>query len=382
MLKKPDSHTPTYLIDVPTATVTLLGRWRCVQLSEIQCAHERLSRDLLCNPEFGSTITIDFSQVSELDTYGAYYLNKLISTLMSKTPKIVTKHISPAYEELLHFTEQRPETASFVPKSKLSLYQILGRLKAATIANGLSLIAILGCYTCLLFGMIRHPSRFPHAETALQTERMCIDAIVIISLMSFLVGAVITQQSVLQLRYFGAQAMVPELSSTIIFRELSILITAIMIAGRSGSAVTAEIGSMKLYEELNAMKIIGLSVERVLLFPRITGLVISLPLLTLISNIVAIFGSLCVAHFYAHIPYTSYLTKLQNPTMFTNFAVGLIKAPFMALTIGFISIDEGLTVYGSTESLSHHVTASVVKSIFAVIILDSIFSLLLMHIGI
>jgi phospholipid/cholesterol/gamma-HCH transport system permease protein len=158
-------------------------------------------------------------------------------------------------------------------------------------------------------------------------------------------------------------------------RELGVLLTSIMIAGRSGSAFTAEIGSMKMREEIDALRVMGLDPVEVLVLPRILALVIGLPILTFISSMAALFGGGLVAWIYGGISPDAYLTRLQQAISMSSFMVGLIKAPFMALVIGLIASLEGLAVQGSAESLGRQVTSSVVKSIFMVIVVDGLFAM-------
>ncbi|MNY00589.1 putative phospholipid ABC transporter permease protein MlaE [compost metagenome] len=153
------------------------------------------------------------------------------------------------------------------------------------------------------------------------------------------------------------------------------LLTAIMIAGRSGSAITAEIGSMKMREEIDALKVIGLNPVGVLVFPRLVALTIALPLLTILANFAALFGAAIVALLYSGITFEVFLSRLHGAVEESTIAAGMIKAPFMALIIGIVAAVEGMKVGGSAESLGQHVTSSVVKSIFVVILVDGLFAI-------
>ena len=173
----------------------------------------------------------------------------------------------------------------------------------------------------------------------------------IIALINFLAGAIIAQQGIFQLRRFGATIFVVDLIGILVLRELGVLLTAIMIAGRSGSAITAELGSMKLQEEIDALTVMGLRPVDILIVPRILALVISLPLLTFIADMAGIFGGLLVSWAYEGITPARFLTVLQEAIVHHTFSSGLIKAPFMGLIIGLIACVEGLAVAGSAESL-------------------------------
>ena len=208
-----------------------------------------------------------------------------------------------------------------------------------------------------------------------QIDRMGVGAIPVVVLMSAIVGAIVAQQGAYQLSYFGADIFVVDLVGVLILRELGVLMTAIMIAGRSGSAITAEIGSMKMREEVDALTVIGLNPVGVLVFPRLVALVVALPCLTIAANFAALGGGIVVSWVYSDIAPVAFIDRLRIAIDLSTIFAGLIKAPFMALIIGIIGAVEGLKVGGSAESLGRHVTASVVKSIFVVIILDGMFAI-------
>ena len=214
-----------------------------------------------------------------------------------------------------------------------------------------------------------------------QIDQMGVKAVPIIMLMSFLIGAIIAQQGAFQLRRFGGEVYAVNLISILVLREIGVLLTAIMIAGRSGSAITAEIGSMKMREEVDALQVIGLNPIGVLIFPRLVALTIALPLLTVLANLSALLGGMLVLNVYSDISTASFIQGMQSSIdLFTVFS-GLIKAPFMAIIIGLVASSEGLKVGGSAESLGLHVTASVVKAIFLVILMDGIFAIFYASIG-
>ena len=197
----------------------------------------------------------------------------------------------------------------------------------------------------------------------------------IIVLISFLVGCIVAQQGIFQLRKFGATPFVVDLTGILTLRELGVLLTSIMVAGRSGSAFTAEIGSMKMREEIDALRVMGLDPVEVLIVPRILALIIALPMLTFLSDMAALYGGGLVAWIYGDISPDVFVSRLRAAIGMQTFLVGIIKAPFMALVIGLIASMEGLDVQGSAESLGQHVTSSVVKAIFMVIVLDGIFAM-------
>jgi phospholipid/cholesterol/gamma-HCH transport system permease protein len=199
--------------------------------------------------------------------------------------------------------------------------------------------------------------------------------------MSTIVGAIVAQQGAFQLRFFGAEIFVVDLVGILVLREMGVLLTAIMIAGRSGSAITAEIGSMKMREEVDALTVIGLNPVGVLVFPRLVALVVAMPCLAIVANFAALGGAIVISYYYSGITPTAFVDRLRTSIDISTIFAGLIKAPFMAMIIGIIGSVEGLKVGGSAESLGKHVTASVVKSIFIVILLDGMFAIFYAAIG-
>jgi phospholipid/cholesterol/gamma-HCH transport system permease protein len=208
-------------------------------------------------------------------------------------------------------------------------------------------------------------------------EHTGLRAVGIIGLMSFLIGGIIAQQGAFQLRRFGAELFAVDLVGILVLRELGVLMTAIMFAGRSGSAFTAELGAMKMREEIDAMRIIGLDPIETLIVPRLVALIVTLPMVTFMSDILGLVGAGVVAKFYIGMSPTAFIERLRDGIGMNTFLVGLFKAPFMALVIGLIACVEGLKVTGSAESLGRQTTASVVKAIFMVIVLDALFAMFL-----
>jgi phospholipid/cholesterol/gamma-HCH transport system permease protein len=207
-------------------------------------------------------------------------------------------------------------------------------------------------------------------------------ALPIIALICFLIGAVVMQQGVVQLRPFGAEPFAVNMVAILALREVGILLTAIMVAGRSGSAFTAEIGSMKMREEIDAMRTLGIDPMDTLVLPRVLALVVALPLLTFLGDIMALAGGGAMAFGVLGLDMGTYIDKLHEAIDFQHFMAGMIKAPFAAIIIGLVGCLEGLRVEGSAESLGSHVTAAVVKAIFLVIILDAVFAMFLSGIGV
>ncbi|TDH36031.1 MlaE family lipid ABC transporter permease subunit [Pseudohoeflea suaedae] len=351
----------------------LSGDWRHSGVASVQEEMARLAKSADAN-----RITIDLGQASHLDTAGAWLVRRL-KLRAEERGGTVTVDGPHTWVELI---EALPDvTAASVRKSEprkplfnlvfeplgKSMYELWDDLVAAAFILG---SAVRGAQMKLNRGSGVSP-----ASVVAQLDHMGVRAVPIIVLMSFLIGAIIAQQGAFQLRYFGAEVFVVDLVGILQLREIGVLLTAIMIAGRSGSAITAEIGSMKMREEVDALKVMGLNPIGVLVFPRLLALVIALPLLTIIANFAALFGAAVVSLAYSGITFDVFLGRLREAIDLSTIASGMIKAPFMALIIGIMAAVEGLKVGGSAESLGRRVTASVVKSIFVVILVDGLFAM-------
>jgi phospholipid/cholesterol/gamma-HCH transport system permease protein len=212
-------------------------------------------------------------------------------------------------------------------------------------------------------------------------DRVGLQAVPIILLITFLLGCIIAQQGIFHFRRFGAELYVVDMISILVLREIGVIMVSIMIAGRSGSSYTAELGSMKMREEIDALRTMGFAPVDVLVLPRILALIIALPILTFLGSMAALYGGGLVCWLYGGISPEIFVSRLKDAISLDHFAVGMIKAPFMAAMVGLVACAEGLQVRGSAESLGLHTTASVVKSVFLVIVLDGVFAMFFAAIG-
>jgi len=346
------------------------GDWRSATVHTIT---QRLGE---LAPEDGTSAEFDLSRVTAMDTAGAWLIRRLMMRVGGQVKLTGDK---PRYVELLGaLPDELPEPAEDSEKRGSRFTRLFAPVGEAVISAWEDTVAAMFILGSAVRGaqlkLGRHSGLSP-AAIVNQIDRMGVQAMPIITLMSFLIGAIIAQQGAFQLRYFGAELFVVDLVGILQLREIGVLLTAIMIAGRSGSAITAEIGSMKMREEIDALKVMGLSPIGVLVFPRLVALTVALPLLTIIANFAALAGAAVVAWSYSGITFATFLGRLQEAVDFSTVLAGMIKAPFMALIIGVVAAVEGLKVGGSAESLGKHVTQSVVKSIFVVILVDGLFAM-------
>ncbi|MCB8821176.1 ABC transporter permease [Microvirga rosea] len=320
---------------------------------------------------------IDLGRVGRLDTLGAWVLDRTRHELGERGLAADFANASPEQQILLDEVAYRGfQEQKVVKRSKVIDFLVdVGKTVHEAGRDLVGGVAFLGELVSALLRVILNPKRFRGTAVVNQLEQIAYRGVPIIVLISFLVGCIISQQGIFQLQRFGATPFVVDLIGILVLRELGVLLTSIMVAGRSGSAFTAEIGSMKMREEIDALRVMGLDPIEVLIVPRILALVIGLPLLTFISSIAALSGGGLTAWIYGDISPDVYLSRLKAALALNTFFVGLIKAPFMALVIGIIATLEGVAVEGSAESLGRHVTSSVVKAIFMVIVLDGLFAM-------
>lgn len=356
-------------------TIALSGNWNTHTIYMVDDAMRAFEKNK------NQRIVLSLHDVNALDTGGAWLIERLAHHLLTNKCDVVIEGSKSSWESLFKSVGAAVSTKNYMPPSKrdglfIRFLDRLGHMMVAGFDDFLMAMNILGATLVGQQGK-RADGRSSINFTAIiaQIQRMGVGAIPIISLMSFIVGAIIAQQGAFQLRYFGAEPYAVDLVGILVFRELAVLMTAIMIAGRSGSAITAELGSMKMQEEIDALKVMGFNPISVLIFPRLVALVFALPLLTILADLAALLGAACVLLVYSGISFHAFLDRLSESVTVSTIFVGLIKAPFMAMVIGIIASVEGMKVEGSSESLGARVTASVVKAIFVVIVLDGFFAI-------
>jgi phospholipid/cholesterol/gamma-HCH transport system permease protein len=368
------AHAPTL---APTASpegirYILRGQWTACFAHQLEDFAARMREGAS-----GPTVVFDLTNLERLDTLGAWLLDRTRHELDEKGLNANFAGASPEHRLLLNEVSYRCVQASEPPpRSPIMDFLVdIGHSVADAARDFASGTAFLGEVIAGIFRVLVSPRKFRFPSLIHHMEQIAFRGVPIIALISFLVGCIVAQQGIFQLQRFGATPFVVNMIAVLSLRELGVLLASIMVAGRSGSAFTAEIGSMKMREEVDALQVMGLNPVDVLIVPRILALVLSLPLLTFLASISAILGGLLVSWMYGDISPDVFLSRLQSAVDLKTFWVGIIKAPFMALVIGLIACLEGLAVKGSAESLGRRVTDSVVKSIFMVIVLDGLFAM-------
>ncbi|MCK0129125.1 ABC transporter permease [Erythrobacter sp. F6033] len=322
---------------------------------------------------------IDLSGVEAIDTIGAWVMCRLSG---KHDAEIVGANDRAA--RLLSAVQNAGSDAELVPKRQpvwIRVPEAMGELVYDMRGGIIGVVAFLGRILIGMGRLIRRPSTFPMKALVRQMELVGVSALPIIGLMSFLIGIVIAQQGAVQLEQFGAEALTVNLVGRITLRELGVLMTAIMVAGRSGSAFAAQIGTMKLTEEVDAMRTIGISPAERLVIPRILACTFMMVLLGFYSSVVAIVGGAVVGQVALGIPFFTFLERIQEVVPMHDVWVGLIKAPVFGLIIGLAGCYHGMRVEGNSEQVGLRTTMAVVSAIFAVIVLDAFFAVFFTEIG-
>lgn len=327
----------------------------------------------------------DLSGVARLDTAGAWLIERTAAALEARGLTVEFEGLKESHRILIDKIAEGGKPAPAEPSREPFYMAIAGRVGDAVVSAGLEALAFVDFFGAFLVAVgrgLKNPRRFRVVPLVHHMEKAGFDALPLVCLLTFLIGAVVAQQGAVQLRRFGADIFTVNLIAIIFLREVGILLTAIIVAGRSGSAFTAEIGSMKMREEIDAMRTLGLDPMEMLVVPRVLALVFTLPLLTFVGDIMGLIGGGLIAMTELDMSPAVYIERLKEAAQFWTFGVGILKAPFMALAIALVGCNAGLEVSGSAESVGIQTTRSVVRSIFLVIILDAAFAMFFTEIGI
>ena len=364
---KPDSGTPDSGRGVTVAlagplTVGCIGRLD-VQLRVLE----------------GPVARVDMSAVSAIDTVGAW--------LVWRTARDTGAEIVGGSEEARSLIDavskargdhairpERPELVERVPEA-------VGRIVIGLGTGSVAITAFLGEILVSAWYLICHPGQLRMKAVVRQFELVGVSALAIVGLMSFLVGIVIAQQGAVQLQQFGAEVYTVNLTGRLAMRELGVLMTAIMVAGRSGSAFAAQLGTMKLTEEVDAMRTIGVSPIEALVIPRVLAATVMMPLLGFYAAVLAIIGGAFISMATLNIPFFTFLLRIQEVVPLKDLWVGLVKAPFFGLIIGLCGCYQGMQVKANAEEVGLRTTMAVVQAIFMVIVLDAFFAVFFSKIG-
>ena len=329
------------------------------------------------------SVDINLQELNYLDTASSIFLNNLIDTL---NKKYIHTDIVCLNKDILDTLElvkiQKLYSDKLEPSKKKSYIQNVGKNAYLNYIGFLSFMAFIGKLFATKLHYLKSVKNIRYKEMAFEINESGVKALWIISLTSFLIGLVVAYQSAFQLKIYGANIFIVDMLGISILRELAPLITAIVIAGRSGSAFTAQIGAMKITEELDAMRTMGFDPYIYLVIPRIMALMIAMPLLIFVADMMGVIGGMVVANLDLGITTDLFLERFREVVAAKHFYIGIIKGPFFAFLIASIGIYRGLMVKDDTQSIGFNTTKSVVESIFAVIVCDALFSIAFTNLGI
>lgn len=323
--------------------------------------------------------SLDLTAVTAMDTLGAVLLGRLLPATAdpARTAAAATlpPHLQPLLRAVWH-ADAAPPPPPPREQPVLAMVARTGRATVNALREAQHLLGFFGLLIITLARLAASPRRLRLKALIFHMERAGLNAVPILGLLSFLIGVVLAYQAAGQLRPYGAEIFVVNLLGISVLREIGILMTAIIIAGRSGSAFTAQIGAMKVNQEVDALLTLGLDPLEILVVPRTLALILTLPLLAFYANVVGLLGGAVMCLLVLDISLVQFIKQLRGAVGLNTLMVGLIKAPVFALVIGMVGCYEGLRVTGSAESVGRLTTQAVVESIFLVIVLDAIFSIL------
>lgn len=357
--------------DAHAQQLVCCGDWRIDNLPALHAQFKKLPI-----PSSG-TISVKGSDIVTMDTAGAWLLNDAVLKLHKNGVTTAFTGFSPAHSELVAIIEKRVAEEQPVPvPKKLGIYTAVGKYTLGALQEFNAYFSFIGKLTAEALRILPHPKHYRLGSVASVIFKNGFQALPIIALLSFMIGVVITYQLGLQLQTYGANVYIVDLLGLSILREFSPLLTAIMVAGRSGSAYTAQLGMMKINQEVDALDTLGVTPAELLILPRITGLFIALPLLTMWADIFGVFGGMIMANNMLSVSFYDFIHRFPQVIPLRALLIGLGKAPVFALIIASVGCFQGMQVKQNADSVGANTTRSVVLGIFFIIVADALFSII------
>jgi phospholipid/cholesterol/gamma-HCH transport system permease protein len=364
---------PAAIAQSTPRAITLSGSWTARELGAIA---EHLG-SLRLAP--GNEAVADGAQIEALDTAGAWVLQRFLLRLREAGTPVTLRGLAPGFSGLFEAVSKRighqAESPATVGLRSPNPLERVGRSAAETVEQSVALLSFVGETALALAGSIAHPGRLRWRPILYNIRSAGFDALPIVGLLSFLLGIVVAYQGADQLRQYGANIFVADLVGLSMLREFAPLITAIIIAGRSGSAYAAQIGTMSVTEEIDAMRTIGIAPLDLLVLPKLIALVIAMPLLTVFADVLGVFGGMLMARAQLAVGFEDFIDRFVKAVSVTAYLVGICKAPVFAAIIAIVGCFQGFRTKGGADSVGRQTTRSVVQSIFLVIVADALFSI-------
>ncbi|ADE13655.1 protein of unknown function DUF140 [Nitrosococcus halophilus Nc 4] len=361
--------------DPATSTLRCLGTWTLYGISQLE-------QTLPLSQSHPPVHAVDASGITQMDTGGAWLLQRLLADLEQQTRPIPCKGLGQEQQKLLRLVQGGSTSQQLTTAPPPGILERIGRLSWAHVEEALSFLAFIGETLLYFLRSMAHPSRIRWRPFLSNLQTAGINALPIVGLLIFLVGVVLAYQGGIQLRAYGANIFIVELVTLTMVRELAPLMAAIIIAGRTGSAFTAQIGTMQVTEEIDALRTLGIPPMEQLVLPKIFALVLALPLLTVFADMVGIFGGMVMSQALLEVEFREFAQRIPEVVPLSSFLIGVGKAPVFAVIIATVGCYQGFRVGGGAESVGRHTTTSVVQAIFLVIIADATFSILFSWLGI
>lgn len=369
----PADHTAQLLIEGNTSSISMRvhckGTWTVQGIAALE---HQLTQTAW---PAASNLIFDGSDISALDTAGAWLLHRTTDTLRQQGRNIQLEGFRPEFRALLQLIAGHSPGEKAAPSPRVDLLENTGRQTWHYLENLSDMLAFLGESATVLLRSLKQPRRIRWRAVLHNLQTAGFEAMPITGLLTFLMGVVIAYQGADQLQRFGANIFIVELVGLSMVRELSPLLVAIIIAGRSGSAYAAQIGTMKVTEEIDALRTIGVGAQELLVLPKLLALIIALPLLTVFADVTGIFGGMIMASTRLDVGFDVFFDRLDDAISLSSFLIGIAKAPVFAVIIVLTGCFQGFQVGGSADSVGQQTTVSVVQSIFLVILADALFSI-------
>ncbi len=354
----------------PVVSVICTGAWIVQQIAPLE-QHLKLASW----PATGSLL-FDCTALAALDTTGAWLLQQTIHSLEQNGHPVTLNGLKPEFHTLLQLVNSCADTSNTPTLPQSNLLTRIGQRSWHSMIRISGMLAFIGETAIVLLHSLLQPRRIRWRAILHNLQSAGFEALPIVGLLSFLMGLVISYQGADQLQRFGANLFIADLVGLSMLRELSPLLTAIIVAGRSGSAYAAQIGTMKVTEEIDALRTIGVGPTELLVLPKLLALVIALPLLTVYADAAGLFGGMIMASSKLDVSFAVFLDRLTDAVSLSSFLTGVGKAPIFAAIIALVGCHQGFQVTGSADSVGRQTTVSVVHSIFLVILADAIFSII------
>lgn len=367
-----------YDYNAKTNTLTLKGSWSITSLKHLPTHFEKRSDSQ------DHSFIIDAQNIQAFDSAGALFLQTILQKLTSLGYSVVLQGLSNTHQQLLDLIQKQQDAmCQEVPVlAKESLLEKIGEESIAKYEQAKGLTALVGDLSIRMVEALSNQKKLHFPAIVNNIQQSGLQALPIVGLLSFLIGVVLAYQMGLQLQTYGANIFIAYLSGMAIFREFAPLITAIIVAGRTSSAFTAQIGSMKINEEIDALETMGLSPTEYLVTPKVFALLFAFPLLIFWANLFSILGAMYMSKMMLDVGYLDFLSRLKDSVGLKQFLLGLYKAPAFALIIALVGCFQGFAVQANSDSIGTQTTKSVVQALFLIIIADAAFSVLYSWMGV